>query len=204
VKILYLPQIDSTHLYLIEGLKKGIFKPPIAIWSDYQTAGIGSKGGRWEGKRGNLFLSFALPRLSYSHLPPTSLSIYFGTLLWLTLREMGRNLILKWPNDLYLPPPTLGKVGGILTTLHRNWIGVGVGLNTTHPVPPFPAITPPVENREVLKLFLQRVEEAPRWEKIFPYFAREFEKNRKIFGIEGKLLPNGAVEKDGKIVEPNR
>lgn len=58
MNIIRLNEVDSTHTYLKELIKKDGFSHPICIVTDYQTNGIGSRGNSWTGKRGNLFFSF--------------------------------------------------------------------------------------------------------------------------------------------------
>ena len=79
LKIIYLKEIDSTHKYLIENLKNNNISTPIAIVSDIQTNGFGSRGNSWDSLEGNLFLSFSLNIDDLPNdLPLQSTSIYFS------------------------------------------------------------------------------------------------------------------------------
>jgi BirA family biotin operon repressor/biotin-[acetyl-CoA-carboxylase] ligase len=60
LRYIYFDKIDSTQKYLVEKIKLKELSPPICIWSEYQTNGIGSRGNSWIGKKGNLFFSFAV------------------------------------------------------------------------------------------------------------------------------------------------
>ena len=198
---LYLPVVNSTQLYLLEGVKKGVLNLPVGVWSSCQTAGIGSRGNRWEGRCGNLFLSVGVWRDQLPPIPPQSYSLYFGWLMLELLRERGSRVVLKWPNDLYLIGE--GKVGGILTSVgHRGgrpFLVVGVGVNTHHPVPPFPKLDLPIENREVVEGFIEKIENPPSWEEVFQRYRREFYLHRGVLGIEGELTEFGELKVGAEV-----
>ena len=77
-KIVFLDEVDSTHKYLKQYINQHNYTQPIAIVTQNQTDGIGSRNNTWEGKKGNLFFSFVV---SKDYLPSDLLiqssSIYF-------------------------------------------------------------------------------------------------------------------------------
>ena len=53
--IKYLQKVDSTHRYLKDYISKNGYSEPVAVYTKYQTNGIGSRNNSWIGKKGNLF-----------------------------------------------------------------------------------------------------------------------------------------------------
>lgn len=103
MKIIILDEVESTHTYLKELIKKDGFTYPICITTQFQTNGIGSRGNSWQGKKGNLFFSFVIEKKDLpSDLELQSASIYFSFVLKKVLAVQGSNLWLKWPNDFYI------------------------------------------------------------------------------------------------------
>jgi len=112
--IVYLDEIDSTHRYLKEYIKENGFKIPIAVVTQNQTNGIGSRENSWYGMQGNLFFSFVLSKdFLPNDLKIESASIYFSYVLKEILTKYGSCVWLKWPNDFYLDDK---KIGGTITT----------------------------------------------------------------------------------------
>ena len=97
---IYFNEIDSTQKYLLKNYKN--LNLPVCVWSENQTNGIGSKNNKWEGKRGNLFFSFAYPLDFFKNIPMQSFSIYFGWIIKKVLNSYGSKVVLKWPNDIYI------------------------------------------------------------------------------------------------------
>ena len=123
----YLESVDSTQGYLKKLLQENKIQSPYAVVAKRQTDGQGSRNSSWIGLDGNLFLSFTL---SLEELPQDmkleSASIYFSYILKETLNELGSNVWLKWPNDLYINNL---KIGGMITNLVAKELICGVGIN---------------------------------------------------------------------------
>ena len=118
MQIHWFDELGSTQTYLKEKLRNGEMHSPVAIATQKQTDGIGSRGNSWIGLEGNLFFSFAISRDELpADLALESSSIYFSYLLKETLEEEGSKLWLKWPNDFYLNSE---KIGGTITFLREN------------------------------------------------------------------------------------
>lgn len=93
------------------------------VVAEVQTAGRGRLGRRWDAPRGTALLaSFVL-----SARPLASLTAGVAT-AEACLRASGREVRLKWPNDLLLDG---AKVGGILVESPPGRALVGVGVNLT-------------------------------------------------------------------------
>jgi BirA family biotin operon repressor/biotin-[acetyl-CoA-carboxylase] ligase len=198
VKKIYLKEVKSTQLYLIEGIKKGIFSSNICVYTDFQTDGIGTRGNKWIGKRGNLFFSFALKN-SFD-VPIESLSIYFGYVFKKSLNNLGSKVVLKWPNDLYLEK----KVGGVITNILDNMLVCGIGLNTKFAPDGFSYLDINVKNDKILDNFFDLLKEKPKWKDVFKEYKKEFFLTKKRFNINGELLEDGSLKIDNKRIFSRR
>ncbi|NPA87491.1 biotin--[acetyl-CoA-carboxylase] ligase [Caminibacter pacificus] len=200
MRFIYLKEVDSTQKYLLKALKNSVIKPPVCVWSEYQTAGIGTRGNSWIGERGNLFFSFAYLKNEFSFVPIQSLSIYFGFIFKKTLNNLGSKAVLKWPNDIYLSK----KIGGVLTQIVENHIVCGIGLNTQKNVGEFESLDIKIKNDKILKEYFETLQTKPSWEMIIDEYKREFELTKDFFGIEGDLSDDGAIIKNNKKVYSRR
>ncbi len=126
MQIVYFEKLNSTQLYLKDNL--ATLKPPVLIYTNEQSDGIGSRENKWLGERGNLFFSFAVNSSYFSKdIPLHSLSIYIGFYIKSILHKFGSKVFLKWPNDLYVGNK---KIGGIITHIKKDIIIVGCGINS--------------------------------------------------------------------------
>ena len=127
MKILYLNEVTSTHFYLIDYIKKNKYREPLAVITDIQTNGIGSRNNSWYGEQGNLFLSFVIHKNELPFdLPIQSASIYFSYILKDILTLNNSSIWLKWPNDFYIKDK---KIGGTITKMIGDLIYCGIGIN---------------------------------------------------------------------------
>lgn len=205
LKYIYLEKIDSTQKYLIEKIKKEELFPPVCVWTELQTDGIGSRGNVWKGKKGNLFFSFAFEKEKFEDVPLQSLSIYFGWIFKKTLNELGSKAVMKWPNDIYLIRNKPKKIGGVITNIINNYIICGIGLNTRFaPEDEFGSLDIELKNDKILKRFFSNFEKIRGWDTVFIEFKREFEKYKNIFSIEGVLAEDGSIENNKKRIYSKR
>ena len=120
-------RLPSTQTYLIEQLKEGYLKAPVAVISLEQDDGIGSRNNSWSGGEGNFFASIAIDiAMLPEDLPLGSASIYFSFIMKQTLEAVDKNIWLKWPNDFYLNDD---KVGGTITKKVNETLVCGIGIN---------------------------------------------------------------------------
>ena len=202
---LYYEKITSTQTVLIEKIKKNEIFLPIVIWSECQIDGIGSRGNRWIGKKGNLFFSFAYKKNEFNFVPIESLSIYFGWIFKKTLNELGSKCIMKWPNDIYLIDKTPLKIGGVITNIVRNSIVCGIGLNTKFvPNNKFGCLDIKIKNDKILKSFFSNLEKKYDFKEIIYEFKKEFEKYKTLFLIKGNLTEDGSLIINKKRVYSKR
>ena len=155
-----LPSIDSTNSELMRRFKgaPGIApRPePTLLVAETQTAGRGRLGRNWYSQRGDS-LTFSLG-MALEPLDWSGLSLVVGISIAESLDEglyerlvagqhLAPNILLKWPNDLWMGKPGLeSKLGGILVetaTLdgHR-YVVIGVGINICGATPSTAGIPP--------------------------------------------------------------
>ena len=123
--------VDSTNSQA-ERLLNNDRKTPFAVFANQQEKGRGRLGRKWHSPAtGNLYLSVAFrPELPVRELPVASL--WFGLRICQFLRKQtGLNLLVKWPNDLFLEGR---KIGGMLAEANIDvdcirGLVLGVGLN---------------------------------------------------------------------------
>ena len=123
-----LPEIDSSNSELMRRARQGR-DDPILLIAERQSAGRGRQGRAWVGEPGHaLTFSIGLP---YQPSNWSGLSLAVG----LSLAEsLGKDIQLKWPNDLWCRQR---KLGGILIEAasqgNRSYAVIGVGLNIQLP-----------------------------------------------------------------------
>jgi BirA family biotin operon repressor/biotin-[acetyl-CoA-carboxylase] ligase len=87
------------------------------VVADHQTQGRGRRARRWETPPGTALLA------SFVLQPGPLLSLAAGVA---AASACGRNVSLKWPNDLLLEGR---KLGGVLVEVHGGKAIVGIGIN---------------------------------------------------------------------------
>ncbi len=210
MEILSFESIDSTHLYLIDAIRKRELTPPIAVIANFQSEGVGSRGDRWIGVDGNLFLSFAIKRgVLPNDISINSLSIYFASLMKLVLKEFGSSVWLKWPNDFYIKEK---KVGGVITSLiGGDTLLVSIGLNLKNAPENFEIIDVNVDKNELLEKLFLKVKSNILWKNVFRDYKIEFEKSKayffrdkvtqKVYSLrDARLQDDGSIEIEGKRI----
>lgn len=128
--------VPSTNDRARERLREGA-RVPFVVVAEEQTRGRGRTGDRWSSPPGaGLWVSLGVPPAEpyVDRLLP--LRVGLGLVRTLE-RSVSGQLLLKWPNDLYLAPPGGGKVGGVLCEVANGpdgrpaGVAVGVGINVT-------------------------------------------------------------------------
>ena len=193
-------ELDSTHKYLINEIKSGNITEPTLIATDFQSAGVGSRGNSWEGKYGNLFCSFCVKK---KHLPKdlqlASISIYFSYLLKEVLSSYGSKIWIKWPNDFYIKDK---KIGGTITTKIGEQIIGSIGLNIVESPLEFGILDLHVEPKKIVSDFLKILENKISWKQVFSKYKIEFQNSKDFtfhMGNEIKSLENAKLLEDGSI-----
>ncbi len=179
MEIISFDLLPSTQIYLIEQIRNGNIDRPVAVVTDEQTDGVGSRNNSWEGGRGNFFASLAvriddLP----DDLPIQAASIYFAWIMKEALVHLGEEVWIKWPNDLYLNDK---KIGGVVTQKLKGFLVVGIGINLKKDTNSYSSLSTDISALILLNIFLERVEKFPKWKEILSKYKVEFEDNRAYF-----------------------
>ncbi len=200
MKMIKLEEVDSTHRYIKDYILENPYTQPLCIFTDYQTQGIGSRGNSWIGKKGNLFFSFVVDKnFLPEDLPLQSSSIYFSFILKEILKDLKSLVWLKWPNDFYLNKK---KIGGTITTISKDLIYCGIGLNLKSVSDDFGKLDIDVDIEDILKNYFFKLEKKILWKQIFSDFKIEFQHSKKFqTTIENQKisLENVILNEDGSI-----
>jgi BirA family biotin operon repressor/biotin-[acetyl-CoA-carboxylase] ligase len=200
LEIIFLKSVESTHIYLKNHITKNGYTKPIAIATQNQTNGIGSRDNTWDGKSGNLFFSFILnKKLLPADLPLQSASIYFSFILKDILSSKGSSLWLKWPNDFYVNDK---KIGGTITTLSDELFYCGIGLNLQYLNENYGYLDIEVDVMSLLNKYLTTVLEKISWKKIFSKYRIEFNNSKQYkttIQNEKVSLEDAVLNEDGSI-----
>jgi len=186
---------------LLEQLKEGNIKAPIAIMAFEQNAGLGSRNNSWSGGKGNFFASIALDLDKLPEdLPLGSASIYFSFIMKQTLEALGEDIWLKWPNDFYLNDE---KIGGTITQKFKNMLVCGIGINLKNSQNGYRALECDISAQNLLENYLDKFKKFPTWKQIFREYEIEFELSRKFsVHIENdkKSLSDAILCEDGSLI----
>ena len=201
MEIRYFKTLPSTQKYLLEQLKEGNIKAPIAVMAFEQNAGLGSRNNSWSGGEGNFFASIALELDTLpKDLPLGSASIYFSFLMKQTLEALDEDIWLKWPNDFYLNDE---KIGGTITQKFKNMLVCGIGINLKNSQNGYRALECDISAQNLLENYLEKLKKFPKWKQIFREYEIEFELSRKFsVHIENdkKSLSDAILCEDGSLI----
>jgi len=207
LEILYFKRIDSTQKYLCEAIKEKTLHAPLAVLTEEQYAGVGSRENTWIGEEGNFFVSIALPLASLpKDLALGSASIYFSYIMKKVLFELGSTVWLKWPNDFYFSDK---KVGGTITKKVGDNLVFGIGINLKSSPKGYSNLGENIMAKPLLNLYLKVLEKYPTWKQVFSEFEIEFNlsrrfsihnKSKKLSLINAQLCDDGSLLIDGKRV----
>lgn len=179
MEIHWFDSIESTQAYLMDELKTSRLQAPVCVGAAIQTGGTGSRGNRWIGTEGNLFISVAFPRNRFpSDLKIESASIYMAFLMKNILTSLGSAVWLKWPNDFYMSEK---KIGGVITNLVGDTLICGIGINLLSSPEEFGTIDINVLPYDLTKRYCEMFENLPSWKQIFSKYQLEFEQSRAFF-----------------------
>ena len=201
MEIKYFNILASTQTYLVEQIQKDMLFAPIAVLTQEQKEGVGSRDNIWIGGEGNFFASIAVKMEDLPEdLPLASASIYFSYIMKQTLEELGENIWLKWPNDFYKND---AKVGGTITQKVNDTLICGIGLNLKKSQNGYTALQNDIRPDILLQKYLLDLGKFPKWKQIFSEFEIEFELSRAFsVYIENyqKSLENASLQPDGSLI----
>ena len=205
MEIIFLKSIGSTQTYLKQYIKNNGYSKPIAVVTQNQTDGIGSRDNQWQGKTGNLFFSFVIEKdLLPGDLPMQSSSIYFSYILKEILYQFGSKVWLKWPNDFYIDNK---KIGGTITSASGNLLYCGIGLNLNFVSEQFGYLDIKPNINVLMKQYFQTVKLEISWKQIFSKYLIEFARSKQYkTTIHGQKvsLKDAVLQDDGSVYINNK
>lgn len=129
-RITILPIVDSTNQYLLDRIYN--LQSGDACIAEYQRAGRGRRGRQWVSPFGvNIYLSIFW-KLCKGPSTAIGVSLVISVIMAEVFQRLGgKNILVKWPNDLYL---NNRKLAGILVELTRKtgeiaYLVIGAGIN---------------------------------------------------------------------------
>ena len=135
IKVKLIASTTSTNDEIKRAIDEG--KPEgFTIRALRQTAGRGRNGHSWASPAGSVYMSTLLrPDVPAGQLP--SLSLLAGLAVHRMLASYyevnGKEIKIKWPNDVMVTKPVNGKLAGILVEKHGDAAVLGIGLNVNEP-----------------------------------------------------------------------
>ena len=120
----WVSQVSSTNDEVAALARAGAPEGATVV-TDWQSAGRGRRGRRWEAPPGSSLLVSVLLRPAPAHANGALMAAGLAA-LEACARAADVDARLKWPNDVVAPA---GKLGGILSELHAGAVVVGLGLN---------------------------------------------------------------------------
>jgi BirA family biotin operon repressor/biotin-[acetyl-CoA-carboxylase] ligase len=126
--------LQSTNTFVSLSLKEKELPEGTVICTDFQTAGKGQQGKRWESEKGkNLLFSVILYPSSVSPDNQFLISMIISLGICDFLHELVPLVKIKWPNDIYVYND---KIAGILIensiigeTIESCIAGIGININ---------------------------------------------------------------------------
>ncbi len=176
-------------------------QPPVCVGATLQTEGKGSRGNRWIGEQGNLFLSLAITRSDLpADLKIESSSIYAAFLMKELLASRGSAVWLKWPNDFYLGRK---KMGGVITNLVGENVVFGIGINLASSPEGYAKSDVRIAPEDVARHYCTLFENLPSWKQIFSKYQLEFDNSRTFFTHykdEKVAMSEAVLQEDGSLM----
>ncbi|MGH1600460.1 biotin--[acetyl-CoA-carboxylase] ligase [Campylobacter majalis] len=205
MRVEFVDEIDSTHLYLVSALRNKTITSPYCIVADIQNAGVGSRGNEWSGGDGNLFMSFCVDKfLLPDDLNDASISIYFSMIMAEILKKYGSKVWVKWPNDFYINELKIG--GTISTKINDAYVG-SIGINLYSKPEKAGVLDIKVSRDSLVWAFCEELEKKPKWKQIFSKFKIEFQKSKNYIthvGDDSISLACATLCDDGAIMINNK
>jgi BirA family transcriptional regulator, biotin operon repressor / biotin---[acetyl-CoA-carboxylase] ligase len=133
-RLIFCKDIESTNTYASGLLQSESVAEGTIIYTNYQSAGRGQKGNRWESEYGkNLLFSTVLYPIMIRPEDQFIISIFVSLGICDFLKILKQGCKIKWPNDIYAGDD---KIAGILieNTIISNAIlnsiaGIGLNIN---------------------------------------------------------------------------
>jgi BirA family biotin operon repressor/biotin-[acetyl-CoA-carboxylase] ligase len=142
-KFIFCNKIESTNTYTSRLAQQESVSEGTIIYTNYQSAGRGQKGNRWESDISkNLLFSIVLFPMMVSAEDQFIISMFVSLGICDFLKTLIQVCKIKWPNDIYTGDD---KIAGILIensitggSINNSIAGIGLNINQDH----FPAYVP--------------------------------------------------------------
>jgi BirA family biotin operon repressor/biotin-[acetyl-CoA-carboxylase] ligase len=142
-KFIFCNNIESTNTYASLFAQQEFVSEGTIIYTNYQSAGRGQKGNRWESDNGkNLLFSVVLFPTMVSTEDQFIISMFVSLGICDFLKTLIPVCKIKWPNDIYSGDD---KIAGILIensitgdSINNSIAGIGLNINQDH----FPGYVP--------------------------------------------------------------
>lgn len=133
---LFIKSTPSTNDLLKNLARNTDYPEGFCLHTDFQTAGKGQQGNKWESQKGkNLLFSKIIYPSHISIDGQFIISQLISLALKKTLDKYTEHITIKWPNDIYWKDE---KIGGILienslqgSAIRYSVMGVGLNINQT-------------------------------------------------------------------------
>ncbi|HUX55621.1 MAG TPA: biotin--[acetyl-CoA-carboxylase] ligase [Bacteroidales bacterium] len=133
-KLFFVKTLPSTNTHTVHLLKTGELSEGTIIYTNYQSAGRGQTGNRWESEEGkNLLISVLLYPYMINAADQFLISMTISLGICDFLKKYTTNCSIKWPNDIYIGND---KIAGILIEncllgdqIENSIAGIGLNIN---------------------------------------------------------------------------
>jgi BirA family biotin operon repressor/biotin-[acetyl-CoA-carboxylase] ligase len=134
MNLIFTKETDSTNNLLRKLIAEKDLPEFTVLQTDFQTAGKGQSGNKWQSERGkNLLCSILLKPENILAAEQFIISQMTGNAIKNTLNKFADGFSVKWPNDIYLNDQ---KICGILiendltgNKIKNSIIGIGLNIN---------------------------------------------------------------------------
>lgn len=178
-----LEETESTTLVIKALAKQGAVQGTL-VTAEYQSAGRGRLGRKWETPKGSSIAASLLLRPDFLPEKAPMLTLLMGYSAAKALNRMGASCQIKWPNDLVIGTR---KICGILTEMGLNgnqvdYVTIGFGVNVSQE-----------EFPEEIALIADSLTHACKREfdrkQVLAEILKEFERNYERFTQSPSLEP---------------
>lgn len=128
-KLVWHKKLESTNTFLKDNAEQ--YPDGTVVIADYQTAGKGSKGRKWESPKGTAVFMSLLLRPDLQPYKAPKLTLVMAVSMVRALNNLGVEARIKWPNDIVINGK---KLAGILTEMSADknqikYVVLGIGIN---------------------------------------------------------------------------
>jgi BirA family biotin operon repressor/biotin-[acetyl-CoA-carboxylase] ligase len=136
-KLIFCKDIESTNTYASGLIQRESISEGTIIYTNFQSAGRGQKGNRWESEDGkNLLFSIVLFPEMVIPEDQFIISMFVSLGICDFLKTLLPACEIKWPNDIYAGDD---KIAGILiessiigNSINNSIAGIGLNVNQDH------------------------------------------------------------------------